>query len=134
MGNFLNNNNKTPQAEGILSNNWVEGNFSQQQLPSVARDLVTPGDDIVALFMRGVITAEQRVALTSLYLKFEMMEFKEGLDFLKAWMAAGVSVDGKGREQLLVAGTGNYPPSWFAPQHKNKPFQKQKSKEEEEGD
>lgn len=85
---------------------------------SKTRVFVSPGKDVLELFMRTVFdNREQMVAAIMLYDKCRRFNFQRGLDDLKAFLAAQCSVQGRSSALALMAETGVVVPGLFTKEH-----------------
>ena len=85
---------------------------------SKTRVFVSPGKDVLELFMRTIFdNREQMVAAIMLYDKCRRFNFQRGLDDLKAFLAAQCSVQGRSTALALMAETGVVAPGILAKDH-----------------
>ncbi len=103
------------RAYGILKPNYIEDNWKQQEMPSMARDFVNPGDKPLQLLMRTNLFSDQEINAISLFMyKCDQIKWQEGKDLLLAKLAGRRSLNGLSMQQLLALGIGSYPPQGIA--------------------
>ena len=124
--------NKAPQAEGILSNGWAEGNFKQTDMPSMARDFVNPGDDPKQLLMRSNISRREADAAVLFLSKCEMFGIDVGEKIIHYWLTSRRSINGLSMQQLLALGIQQYPSGGITQQNNKKKSIPQKHEENED--
>ena len=98
---------------------------------SKTRIFVSPGKDLLELFMRTVFdNREQMVAAIMLYDKCRRFNFQRGMDDLKAFLAAQCSVQGRSTALALMAETGVLAPGILAKDHMDMKTLKRKGAQE----
>jgi hypothetical protein len=96
----------------------LERLFSQQQMPSVAKELVHPGQDPEAILMRCIFKDERERNAAVLYLaKCREFGLAEEEKVLRDWLASTVSVRGLSRRELAMVSTGIIAPSLYPGVH-----------------
>ncbi|BAS31169.1 hypothetical protein [Dehalococcoides mccartyi] len=87
----------------------LEGMLQNVNTPSIAGDLVNPGDDLAKLMMRTTFKDERQKNAACQYLALcQEFENDDGIEALRTWLAANVSVGGRSRDQLVEIGIGQH--------------------------